>query len=215
MGPMPGALHDRYVDLYQKFGESWRVTGATSLFDYAPGTSTATFTLKTWPLENPPCVLPQVTPVKPLSLAAAQQACRGIRDKQKNANCVFDVRVTGERGFARTYLLNQRVATGATNIIVRDDRDPTRYGAPAAFTAVVARRAAGIKGVPKGSVQFSVDGQRAGEPVRLDPRGRAQWKATGLEPGTHKVTAAFIPARGSGLLSSTSSEELHVVSKRD
>jgi len=33
MGPMPASLHDRYVDLYQKFGNAWRVTDKTSLFE--------------------------------------------------------------------------------------------------------------------------------------------------------------------------------------
>ena len=39
---MPANLHDRYVTLYDKFGAAWRVTNSNSLFDYAPGTSTAT-----------------------------------------------------------------------------------------------------------------------------------------------------------------------------
>jgi hypothetical protein len=81
------------------------VTAGSSLFDYAPGTSTDTFTLKSWPLENPPCVLPQTTPVKPVSLAAARRACEGVIDRRPRAHCVFDVQVTGERGFAKTYLL--------------------------------------------------------------------------------------------------------------
>ena len=111
MGPMPAALHDRYVALYQKFGEAWRVTKSTTLFDYAPGTSTETFTLKSWPLEKPPCLLPNETPVQPTSLRVAQRACRGIRDKKTRANCVFDVRVTGETGFAKTYERSRKVPT--------------------------------------------------------------------------------------------------------
>ena len=104
MGPMPASLHDRYMDLYEKFGEAWRVTDRTSLFDYAQGTSTTTFTLKSWPCEKPPCELPNVTPVKPVSLRAAQKACAEIQDTNMRADCVFDVRVTGEFGFAETYL---------------------------------------------------------------------------------------------------------------
>src|SRR5262249_44553775 len=63
LGPMPAALHERYVDLYQKFADAWRVNDKTSLFDYAPGTSTATFTLRSWPPESPPCVLAETRPV--------------------------------------------------------------------------------------------------------------------------------------------------------
>ena len=112
MGPMPAALHDRYVALYQKFGEAWRVTKSTSLFDYAPGSSTETFTLKSWPLEKPPCLLPNATPVRPASRTIAQLACREIRDKKTRANCEFDVRVTGEPGFAKTYERSRKAPTG-------------------------------------------------------------------------------------------------------
>ena len=38
MGPMPpGPLHDRYVALYQKFADAWRVTDKTSLFRLRAG----------------------------------------------------------------------------------------------------------------------------------------------------------------------------------
>jgi hypothetical protein len=211
MGPMPSALHDRYGDLYQKFGEAWRVTSATSLFDYAPGSSTDQFTLKTWPLEKPPCVLPQTTPVKPLSLRAAQAACSGIVDRRTRTNCVFDVQVTGERGFANTYLLSQRVRAGATTIALRVDRATTKYGEPVRFTATVTVRGGQQKRVPSGSVQFTVDGERAGDRVRLDARGRAVWTAASLKPGTRIVLASYIPSEGSGFGSSTSAEEPHVV----
>lgn len=209
MGSMPTALHDRYVALYQKFGEAWRVSDATSLFDYAQGTSTETFTLKSWPLEKPPCVLPDATPAKPVSLAVAQLACRGVLDQKARANCVFDVRVTGERGFAKTYLHSQRVATGSTTVSVRDDRDPTKYGDMVVFTAIVARR--GVKGYPTGSVQFVLDGEKAGAPVALDARGRALWRTKALKPGTHKVAARYVPTTGSVFLPSTSADESHVV----
>lgn len=107
MGPMPRALHDRYVALYQKFANAWRVRGTTSLFDYAPGTSSDTFTMLNWPLENPPCSLPATTPVLPATLLVAQTACQLVTGKQQHDNCVFDVMVTGNTGFATTYLLTQ------------------------------------------------------------------------------------------------------------
>src|SRR5262249_49073914 len=48
-GPKPVSLAARDTLLNDKFADAWRVTSATSLFDYAPGTSTATFTDKGWP----------------------------------------------------------------------------------------------------------------------------------------------------------------------
>jgi hypothetical protein len=213
MGPMPAALHDRYVALYGKFGDAWRVTADTSLFDYAPGTSTDTFTLKTWPPQNASCVLPQTRPVQPLSARAAQQSCNEIPGRQARANCVFDVRATGERGFARTYLLSQRVRAGATTIALQDHPASTKVKEPVTFTATVTVTD-DRKRVPKGSVQFTVDGERAGEWVRLDAKGRAALRTATLQPGTHAVTASFIPHAQTGLGLSTSAAELHLVRDR-
>ena len=41
LGPRPAPLHQRYVQLNKTLADSWRVTNASSLFDYAPGASTA------------------------------------------------------------------------------------------------------------------------------------------------------------------------------
>jgi len=220
LGPKPAALHDRFVELNEKFADSWRVTDKTSLFDYAPGTSAATFGAAGWPPENPPCVLPHTTPVKPVSAAVARELCRAVTTKNRNADCVFDVRVTGNRGFVKTYLLSQKVHSGSTFTAISDDRDPTRVEEPVTFTATVARRAAAPRprasarrAAPRGTVEFLVDGVRAGTPVRLDARGQARWKTAELKPGEHRVAARFLPARGSGLLGS-GSEKRHVVKER-
>jgi hypothetical protein len=211
LGPMPAALHQRYVDLYQKFGNAWRVTDETSLFDYAPGTSTATFTLKTWPLENPPCVVPETRPVKPVSLPVAELACRGIKGKNMHADCVFDVRVTGNPGFAKTYLLSQRIQAGSTTTIVTDDEDPTQVGEWVTFTAIVAPNASASRGIPIGTVQFTLDGTKVGEPVKLDSKGRATWETPRLKVGKHRVGATYIPSQRSVFLPSSSLEKIHTV----
>jgi hypothetical protein len=114
LGPLPSGLHQRYIDLYQTFANAWRVTNATSLFDYAPGTSTATFTFPTWPLENPPCTLAGLKPATPAEPRLAEQVCKGIVDKNRRANCVFDVIVTGETGFADLYLATQKLVPSTT-----------------------------------------------------------------------------------------------------
>jgi opacity protein-like surface antigen len=118
MGPLPASVSQRYTDLYNKFGNAWRITDATSLFDYAPGTSTSTFTVSTWPPQNAACTIPGVTPVQPTSVGVAEQACRQVTGKYSHADCVFDVIVTGNPGFANTYLASQQVvgsgSTGST-----------------------------------------------------------------------------------------------------
>jgi len=108
LGSKPEALDQRYQDLYGKFANAWRVTDGTSLFDYAPGTNTATFTVPDWPRFNKKsCLIPGQTPAQPTTQQIAAQACNGITDAGQKANCTFDVAVTGNTGFAQTYATSQ------------------------------------------------------------------------------------------------------------
>jgi hypothetical protein len=211
MGSMPAALHQRYIDLYQKFADAWRVSDKTSLFDYAPGTSTATFTLPGWPLEHPPCIIPETPPVKPADPRVAQRVCRAIEDKHRHADCVFDVTVTGNLGFAGTYLLSQRIQVGSTTTVVSDDQDPTQVGEPVTFTAIVTRNVPSGRGGPTGAVQFILDGSNVGEPVKLDSKGLATWETSRLKVGNHHVLASYLPSKSSVFLASTSFDKPHTV----
>jgi hypothetical protein len=114
MGPPPGSSHDRYVNLNQKFADAWRVTDAKSLFDYGAGTSTSTFTNRSWPPERPPCEVPGTTPAEPITENLARAACQAVRSAE-NANCVYDVMVTGNPGFAPTYALSQGALADAVS----------------------------------------------------------------------------------------------------
>jgi len=209
LGPKPAALHQRYLDLYTKFANSWRVTDKTSLFDYAPGTSTATFTLASWPPENPPCVLPETKPVQPATLAVAQKACSAVTGRNRKQSCIFDVQVTGNTGFAKTYLISQKIEAGATTTVVSDDRDPSRLEQPVTFTVTVTRLQG--KGIPSGMVQLTLDGQRTGDPLKLDASGQARWTTPRLQPGRHKVAAQYVPAQGTPFLPSSSGDLIHTV----
>lgn len=212
MGPMPGPLQDRYVDLYQKFADAWRVTDKTSLFDYAAGTSTDTFTMRSWPLEQPPCVVPREKPAEPVGRGVAQRACQPITNEETHNNCVFDVMVTGNLGFAKTYLFSQGIEAGpSTTTTVYDHKDPTEVEELVRFTATVV---AG-NGVPTGTVQFILDGHKEGQPVTLDSKGQATWKTSGLKPGKHRVAATYIPSPGGEFLPSASPDEEHTVKGED
>lgn len=104
LGPKPKALDQRYQDLYVKFANAWRVTDATSLFDYAAGTNTATFTVADWPrFQAQSCTIQGQTPAQPATPEVAAQACNSITNPAMKADCVFDVTVTGDTGFAKTY----------------------------------------------------------------------------------------------------------------
>ena len=118
LGPKPADLSQRYVDLYERFEAAWRVTDATTLFDYGPGKSTRSFTIESWPIQNPrTCQVPRLNeggpepkaPLQALPETAAQQACAGIVASDRKANCIKDVMVTGDSQFATTYLLTDGI----------------------------------------------------------------------------------------------------------
>jgi len=112
VGPMPASLHARYVTLNQTFGNAWRVTSSNSLFDYAPGTSTATFTNTAWPVENAKtCTVPNMRTIPHISVAAAEEACKSITNANLHSSCVFDVQMTGITKLVDTYAITERINT--------------------------------------------------------------------------------------------------------
>jgi len=107
MGAKPADLHDRYEALYVKFADSWRVTDSSTLFDYAPGTSTKTYTMSAWPGEGGKCDLLFTVPVQGMAVEVAEQACGAVQSPRLKKFCVFDAMVTGNRGFGRSYEIAQ------------------------------------------------------------------------------------------------------------
>jgi lysyl endopeptidase len=222
MGPRPSGLQERYVDLYQKFADAWRVTNESSLFKYPDGTSTENFTLRSWPPPlNSPCTIPQGqvhgapthVPVKPVKPQTVMKACLGITDKHARQNCIFDVQVTGNLGFAKTYRLSERVVAKSTRTTVSYDKVRLGIKELAAFTATVAQARAAGKDIPTGSVQFMVDGRKVGKPQPLDRNGQAIWKAPHVQIDKQEVTARYIPNQKSKLLPSMSALKEHTVGR--
>jgi hypothetical protein len=100
-----------YNLLYRVFGESWRVTPKSSLFDYAPGQSTRTFTDRRFPSRI----------LSPEALRAqdrknAEVICRRmrLRDPRVFRNCVLDVASTGFFSFAVSASTAERSTKQAT-----------------------------------------------------------------------------------------------------
>jgi Bacterial Ig-like domain (group 3) len=211
VGVMPTDLHQRFITLYQTFANAWRVTDATSLFDYASGTSTATFTDKNWPVENAQsCPVPGQLPKTPIDLATAQQLTIGIVDTRLKANALFDVMVTGEPLFAQTYLVTQTVQTSTTATNLNSSRDTTKSGEAVTFTATVTRKFSTSTDQLNGNVEFTADGKTLGK-VKLEANGRAILTTTSLEAGEHKIAAKFIPDSGSTAFPSSSLDVTHIV----
>jgi hypothetical protein len=117
LGPRPAALQQRYQQLYERFADAWRVTDATSLFDYEPGVSAGAYAVGSWPMQTPTsCAAPPqpgapqvAAPAVPLAPAEAERLCGAILAPDRRANCVQDVTATGDRGFAETYVLTERI----------------------------------------------------------------------------------------------------------
>ncbi|HET7545369.1 MAG TPA: hypothetical protein VFK05_36130 [Polyangiaceae bacterium] len=112
LGAKPASEADRYEVLYEKFADAWRVTNATSLFDYkdyGPDVDTATFTRDEWPRNHPQsCAIEGQTSAQAATEEVAQQACAGVVNARQKADCVFDVMVTGNAGFGKSYVAMQR-----------------------------------------------------------------------------------------------------------
>ena len=101
-----------FSTLYPGFADSWRITAATSLFTYAPGTSTETYTDRSFPHES-------VTYDHVPQLALAKQVCTaaGITDPVTLQDCELDVGLTGQPDFATADSTSQpQNSVGGTGI---------------------------------------------------------------------------------------------------
>jgi hypothetical protein len=86
--------------LYGQFADAWRVTDATTLFDYDPGTSTATYSQRDFP---PLAQVRTSADLSPDERSAGEAACGGMTDPTLHDDCVFDVAISGDAGFATGY----------------------------------------------------------------------------------------------------------------
>lgn len=83
--------------LYDVYGESWRITDETSLFDYGPGQSTATFTNRSYPTD-----FASIFDLDTATREWAEATCRasGISTEPELTNCTLDVGASGQEEFA-------------------------------------------------------------------------------------------------------------------
>ena len=86
--------------MYGQFADAWRVTVATSLFDYDAGKSTETYTDRNFPSDADRHELDAaLASPDPTQHAAAESACSGITDPDLKDECEYDVYATGDFGF--------------------------------------------------------------------------------------------------------------------
>jgi hypothetical protein len=95
-----------FGELYGEYADHWRVTPQTSLFDYAPGQSTATFTDRTFAREPT-----DSAPVPGTERARALCESAGVTDAAVLAGCILDVVATGRDEFVAAAAAQQRSLT--------------------------------------------------------------------------------------------------------
>lgn len=104
-----------YDKLYRVYGDSWRITDETSLFDYIDGNSTATFTDTDFPAE-----IVRMSSLDQEARDVARKVCRdtGTEEGVALEACVFDVTVSGDVSFAtESYGKNGSVPSTATTAV--------------------------------------------------------------------------------------------------
>ena len=202
VGPMPQSLNERYNTLYKTFANAWRVTDKSSLFVYAQGESTNSFTDRDWPSGQPPCNLkpqfeiPGVPILEGMPVEKAKQVCQLVTDNGLHQDCVFDVATTGDEAFARAYQITQEVKRKATAVQI------VASGAGEVTATVSPLR--GKEPKPKGKVIFYVDNTATSQAIALDEKGRAHWKIKHPEKDSCRIKAVYIPADPSVSSQSTS-----------
>ena len=105
-------LDARKADDLRAFVESWRVTDAESLFTYAPGESTATYTLKDFPMTAPNLAF----------RAQAEAAVAGLPPGAARDNCFYDIAATGDASFLAGYRVHGALFNGLTAAASRPPR---------------------------------------------------------------------------------------------
>jgi hypothetical protein len=159
--PIAADKHQRHAVVYGRYADAWRVTDTTTLFDYDTGKTTATYTQKGFPADTADITYSDLTAAQ---RAVGGTACAAITDQQLNDACVFDVGVSGQTGFAESYVAMQVfydsgfvAPTGSAAPEPQSSETPL----PGKVTGAVAvTQVAGVSGAvvgPDGKLYFSVD----------------------------------------------------------
>ena len=118
-----------YARLYGTFADAWRVTDATSLFDYVAGTSTATYVKPGFPAQGAPMSFADLSPT---AQSDGLRRCAAVTNPELRQECAYDVSVTGNPGFGGLYQATE----------------PTHQGAGPSPTPPDAHRSPGLERVP-------------------------------------------------------------------
>jgi hypothetical protein len=104
----PADAHERYHDLYEVLAPGWRVTAASSLFDYAAGKATDSYTLAGFP---PEAVAQSIDDLDAAAVLRARSTCASVTDPDLLDECAYDVAVTGSTEYATLYASTEALET--------------------------------------------------------------------------------------------------------
>ena len=171
--PKPLDRHEAYTLLYQRFADAWRVTDATTLFDYDSGKSTASYTIHDYPTAPKVATFQELDPAK---ADAGRQACAAVMDLELRDQCAFDVAVTGDTGYVGPYAALELVTKKGTVALELPVLPTGSPGAtePAANSPVevlpVFHQLAGTALAADGTLYLSVVmADRSGRVLAIDP----------------------------------------------
>ena len=126
----PADDHERYTQRYTSLADGWRVTAATRLLDHPIGRTTTVDTTTDFPGEASPSGLAELDDS---SVAAAMTTCTAITDTVLWIQCVYDVALTADPGFAQLYADADELRTDG--FVADAARPPTPAPPPAGSTA--------------------------------------------------------------------------------
>jgi hypothetical protein len=191
--PKPLDRHETYQALYVRFADAWRVTDATTLFDYDPGKTSASYTIADYPAALKVVTFSELAPAEQ---AAGRAACAEVADAELRDQCAYDVAVTGDTGYIRPYVAVELVAEQGSAALDAPAAPPAEVPAANAPVEVlpVMHRLAGSALGPDGVLFVSaVMADRSGLVVAIDPlTGRILREAPATGAGEVAVAAGSV-----------------------
>ena len=180
----PGATADD--PLYATFGDSWRVSATSSLFDYAPGTDTGTFTDRSVPQLGS-----DLDTVDKERREAAEAVCRGagVSSQPFLNNCTLDIGVLDNPSFALSALRAQALSAVAAQTAGLAQPAPTATAAPGAPPAPAS--------TPGGGTPLKVGDEAAGEIEHAMTSPDSAFRGVKVKPSSSSPSAETTANSGS------------------
>ena len=194
--PKPFDRHETYALLYERFADAWRVTDATTLFDYESGRTTASYTIAELSDASKVATFQDLDPAK--VDAGPRGLCCRDRSSTLRDQCAYDVAVTGDAGYVGA-VRRRRARHGAGDRRFRPARarrraspEPTEPTAnPPVEVLPVLHRLAGSALAPDGTLYLSVVmADRTGRVLAIDPHHRRRSSGRLTTTGAGEVAVA-------------------------